>query len=107
VEIGGVDIPVWNSRSGQYSCAETRNNLRERHPVVTWWKLVWDPMSIPGHSILLWLVFRDALVTKQRMCCWSYSGKSLCLFCHGWQESREHIALTVGSGLVLWLIAHS
>jgi hypothetical protein len=73
VVIGDVDLPVWNSRSGQYSCAETWENLIVVNPVVNWWKLVWYPMSIPRHSFLLWLVFRDALVNKQRMCSWSIS----------------------------------
>jgi hypothetical protein len=46
VMIGGEDMPVWKSRSGKYSCAETWENLREMKPAVTWWKMVWYPMSI-------------------------------------------------------------
>jgi hypothetical protein len=65
--------------------------LREIHPVVNWWKLVWFPLAIPRHSFMLWLTFRDALVTKQKMCCWGYAEKSLCLSCYGRQESREHL----------------
>lgn len=29
VMLGGDDMPVWKSRSGKYSCAETWKNLRE------------------------------------------------------------------------------
>jgi len=36
-----------------------------------------SPASIFRHSFLLWLVFRDALVTKQRMSGWSYTGQIL------------------------------
>jgi hypothetical protein len=38
-------------------------------------------MAIPRHSFLLWLVFRDALVTKAKMCNWGF----------GKQESIEHL----------------
>jgi hypothetical protein len=91
VELGGADIPVWNSRNGSYSCAETWESLRGMNPVVTWWKLVWFSLAISRHSFRLWLVFQDAIVTKDRMCKWGYTGDSECLFCHGWQESREHL----------------
>ncbi|XP_062152014.1 uncharacterized protein LOC133860417 [Alnus glutinosa] len=74
VEVGDADEPVWNSRSGIHKCSDTWEKLREVHPVVEWWKIVWAPVSIPQHSFMLWLVFKDALITKQRMCCWGYSG---------------------------------
>jgi hypothetical protein len=48
-------------------------------------------LAISRHYFLLWLVFKDALVTKEKMCKWGYAGDSLCLFCRGRQESREHI----------------
>lgn len=77
-------------RSGHYKCSDTWETLREVHPNVRWWKIVWSPTSIHCHSFLVWLVLRDALVTKQRMSGWSYTGKNLCLFCYGVQESRDH-----------------
>jgi hypothetical protein len=41
VDIGIEDLPIWNSRNGSYSCVETWEQLRNKKPVVVWWKLVW------------------------------------------------------------------
>lgn len=96
-------MPVWNSRgSGTYSCANTWESLRGMNPVVTWWKLVWFSLAIPRHSFLLWLVFRDAIVTKQKMCSWGYTGESQCLFCHGWLESRENLFFICSFSWRIW-----
>jgi hypothetical protein len=62
VEIGATDLPIWNSKSDQYNCADTWELLREKWPVVGWWKLIWFPNAIPRHSFIMWLVFYDALV---------------------------------------------
>jgi hypothetical protein len=78
IQLGGDDLPVWDSRNGKYSCAETWEKLRSRHPVVPWWKTVWFPMAIPRHSFFLWLVFKDAVVTRNKMSAWGYSGPCLC-----------------------------
>jgi hypothetical protein len=95
-------LPIWDSRNGKYSCADTWGKLREVHPVVYWWRLVWFPTAIPRHSFLLWIAFRDALVTKQKMCCWGYLGKSLCLFCYGGEESREHLFFRCSFSSWIW-----
>jgi hypothetical protein len=65
VIIGSADLPVWNSSNGIYSCGATWEVLREKRLPLIWWKLVWFSMAIPKHSFILWLVFGDALVTKQ------------------------------------------
>jgi hypothetical protein len=41
--------------------------LRYRQPVVSWWRLIWLPKAIPKHAFCLWLAFRDALPTKERL----------------------------------------
>jgi hypothetical protein len=65
--IGGEDLAVWHSPNGDYSCPATWDQLRVKLLVVAWWKLVWDPLAIPRHSFFLWLVFREAIVTKYQM----------------------------------------
>jgi hypothetical protein len=39
----------------------------------------------------LWLALKDAIVTKEHMCRWGYSGDSLCLFCRSRQENRDYL----------------
>jgi hypothetical protein len=69
IALGYTDESVWDSRNGKYSCADTWGKLRVSFPVVNWWKMVWFPMVISKHAFILWLVFCNALVTKQKMCC--------------------------------------
>jgi len=102
VPIGNTNLPVWKSSNGIYSCSATWELLREKCPAVVWWKIVWFSMSIPRHSFILWLVFRDALVTKHRMCSWGFTGPSNCLFCHGCIESRDHLFFLCGFSRRIW-----
>jgi hypothetical protein len=48
-------------------------------------------MAIPRHSFLLWLVFRDALITKAKICNLGFGRDTFCRFCFGKQESIEHL----------------
>jgi hypothetical protein len=89
VEVGTQDQPVWNCKKGEYVCSETWEAIQMKGFPVKWWKLVWNYVAIPRHSFLLWLVFRNALITKERMCGWGFQGDCLCLFCRGSIENRE------------------
>jgi hypothetical protein len=73
-----------------------------KEPIVCWWKVVWCLVAIPRHSFLLWLVFRDVLVTKEMMSKWGYAGDSLCPFCRGKLESREHLFFKCSFSSRIW-----
>jgi hypothetical protein len=102
VSLGGNDAPVWKNNSGKYSCADTWNMLRKKETRVDWWKAVWHPAAAPHHSFMLWLVFRGALVTRERMCRWGYLGDPLCPFCRGCMESSEHLFFKCGFSRRIW-----
>jgi hypothetical protein len=59
-------------------------------------------MAIPRHSFMLWLVFRGALITKDKMCGWGYGGDTLCRFCYGEQESIEHLFFQCSFSRRIW-----
>jgi hypothetical protein len=59
-------------------------------------------MAIPKHAFILWNVFWNALVTKQKMCCWGYNGNNLCLFCYSAQESIEHLFFRCSFSSRIW-----
>jgi hypothetical protein len=83
--IGESDQPIWNSKKGLYSCAETWEFFRKKKPLATWFKVVWFPLAIPSHArhaFILWLVFRGALVTKEKMCGWGFRGDTLFRLCY-------------------------
>jgi hypothetical protein len=62
-------------------------------PVVDWHKVVWFSQAIPRHAFIPWLALRDALVRKEKMCSWGFTGPSVYMFCYGCQESRGHLFL--------------
>jgi hypothetical protein len=97
IEFGDVDlhVPIWKSKSGVYSCADTWNLLRDHSPKVSWLHVVWFPQAIPRHAFLLWLVFRMAIATKEKTCGWGFAGNSLCRFCYSYQEYIEHLFFPV------------
>jgi hypothetical protein len=60
------------------------------------------PLSLNIFFFFLWLVFRNALVTKERMCGWGYTGCTLCLFCRAAQENREHLFFRCSFSSRIW-----
>jgi len=61
VDIGDNDLAVWNANNGQYTCADAWDKLREVHPAVGWWKLVWFPSYIPKHSFFFVACFPECI----------------------------------------------
>jgi len=102
VMIGLDDQVIWKAKNGVYNCAETWDTLRKKETVVEWWRLVWFPMAIPRHSFLLWLVFRDVLITKENMCVWGYEGDILCPFCRACIECRDHLFFKCSFSRQIW-----
>jgi hypothetical protein len=102
VRIGGEDRMVWKSSTGKYSCAQTWEMLRTKLLEVGWHKIVWFELAIPKHAFILWLVFRNALSTKERMCCWGYVGSTLCIVCFACQESRDHLFFNCSFSKRIW-----
>jgi hypothetical protein len=102
VTIGLDDQVIWKAKNGVYNCAETWDTLRKKETVVEWWRLVWFPMAIPRHSFLLWLVFRDALITKEKMCIWGYEGDILYPFCRACIECRDHLFFKCSFSRRIW-----
>jgi len=85
-----------------YNCAETWDALRKKENVVGLWRIVWFSMAMPRHSFLFWLVFRDALTTKEKMCIWGYEGDILCPFCRAYIECRDHLFFKCSFSRQIW-----
>jgi hypothetical protein len=95
-------MPVWRTKKGTYSCSETWEVLREKLPTVSWWRTIWFSQAIPKHSFILWLVFWDALPTKDIMIFWGFVGNFICSFCHGCLESRDHLFFSCSFSSRVW-----
>jgi len=94
--------PIWKSSTGNYSCSPTWEQIRPRSEEVVWHKVVWYALAIPKHAFILWLVFRDALITKEKMCTWGFTGSTLCLSWFACQESRDHLFFSCSFSCRVW-----
>ena len=66
ISIGDLDQAVWiPSKSGHYTSAETRENIRAKLPVVKRWELIWFPQAIPRQSFHRWLAMETDLVLEK------------------------------------------
>lgn len=75
VKIGSADQPIWGiSKTGTYSSLETWNAIQTKLPKANWWRLIWFPITIPGHAFILWLVVRNSLSTGERLLKWGFKG---------------------------------
>lgn len=50
-------------------------------------------LAIPNFSLLLWLVFRHRLLTKDRMIRFGMKKESICYLCNCWSETIKHLFL--------------
>ncbi|XP_074278378.1 uncharacterized protein LOC141601970 [Silene latifolia] len=83
--------------------------LRHKAPKVGWAKLVWCNWALPKHSFLNWLILKNALNTKDRLCKLGICPDDLCCVCGTDQKTTSHLfhnckyALAVLNSLCCWL----
>lgn len=54
VRIGVVDQPIWVlSKKGTYTSSETWNAICSKLPKFNWRNLIWFPIAIPKHALIL------------------------------------------------------
>jgi hypothetical protein len=68
------------SKKGRYLSHETWDEIRLKNPTVDWWKVIWFPLAIPKHSLIMWLATKNCLTTGDRLIKWGYKGAVVCFF---------------------------
>jgi hypothetical protein len=66
VILGEVDKPVWGTKGGVFSCAETLEELRVKKPTVEWHEVVWFTATIPKHAFFPLASFSRLLLLEKR-----------------------------------------
>ncbi|GAV80386.1 LOW QUALITY PROTEIN: zf-RVT domain-containing protein, partial [Cephalotus follicularis] len=90
IHFGQRDSIGWHSVGGAFSY-KSAESLRVSTPVVTWAKVVWYRGAIQKHSFCLWLTFRKAHLTRDKLHAFSVVQQSLCPFGCGQQETIDHL----------------
>ncbi|CAL1357065.1 unnamed protein product [Linum trigynum] len=65
--------------------------LRNRAPKVLWYKLVWDRNCPPRFSLIVWLIMRKAIVTRDKLLKWGKTRDASCPLCGLAVENRDHL----------------
>ncbi|XP_077252543.1 uncharacterized protein LOC143891936 [Tasmannia lanceolata] len=76
--------------------------IRQSSPIVPWAKAYWFKGHIPKHAIVVWKVFQNKLLTKDKMQNIFPSIISRCILCSAHQESINHLFLNCGYTSWIW-----
>jgi hypothetical protein len=88
------DKPVWKwTKSGIYSVKSMYNHLC-RHGADRSFKHLWKSKIPLKIKIWLWLIWHDAIATKDNLLKRNWNGSASCQFCHH-DESISHLFLSV------------
>lgn len=76
--------------------------LQVRHlgQVVAWHRLVWFPQEVPRQAFIVWLAFRNRLLTRDRAKNWR--DHQPCLLCGEPGESKDHIFFACPYSYTIW-----
>ncbi|CAN0893220.1 Putative ribonuclease H protein At1g65750 [Linum grandiflorum] len=86
----------WNGQLfSQFSVSAIWNVIRPRRETVDWDLLVWQKPAIPAHCLLLWLMFRDRLSTKDKLVAWGIGTDHTCLLCDVGNDTRTISSMSV------------
>ena len=88
--IGTEDMVLWQGDS-KVSLGGIWNSIRRRGTPKDWLPLLWHKFHIPACSFITWLACRDRLLTKDRMIRFHMATDPVCLLCHSYNESAEHL----------------
>ncbi|CAL1413623.1 unnamed protein product [Linum trigynum] len=74
-----------------YSTRRVWETLRHKAPKVPWYSLVWGKNCPPRCSLIVWLIVKKAIVTRDRLLRWGKINDASCQLCNSSIESREHL----------------
>ncbi|CAL1358963.1 unnamed protein product [Linum trigynum] len=82
----------WDSKEMMvYSIRRVWETLRNKAPKVSWYKLVWGRNCPPRFSLIVWLILKKAIITKDKLQKWGKIRDASCPLCDLSIESREHL----------------
>ncbi|VFQ76078.1 unnamed protein product [Cuscuta campestris] len=84
------DCFVEMGRSSSYTTEAGYQWLLGQRLKPGWTGLVWNRLSLPKHKFILWLTYKDKLLTKDRLRRF-YPIDTQCLLCSNGEEDRHHL----------------
>ncbi|XP_074289017.1 uncharacterized protein LOC141614161 [Silene latifolia] len=81
----------WLATQTGYTVNSGYEWLRHKEQKVGWAKLVWNSWSLPKHSFLAWLIFRNALNVREKLFRHGITTMNECCICHDAEETVTHL----------------
>ncbi|XP_074314196.1 uncharacterized protein LOC141649404 [Silene latifolia] len=88
---GGYQGNCWSASTGEYSISAGYHWLQAPHPHVLWYHDVWDSWVIPKQAFIGWLIHRNALNTRSKLCKLGLSTTASCVLCETGEETHDHL----------------
>lgn len=90
-QIHSTDHLTWDGiQQSKVKIATVRDSFRQRNILTPWYEFVWNHLSIPKCSFILWLALKNRLLTRDRMLDCHMNTSPTCLFCNN-PESITHL----------------
>ncbi|XP_074296853.1 uncharacterized protein LOC141627509 [Silene latifolia] len=99
----------WQLDARGYSIQAGYHWLQGPHPLVQWYKDVWDSWNIPKHSLVGWMISYHGLQNRDKLFHLQISDSSSCVNCAQAIETHEHLfgscvySLQIIAGIEHWL----
>ncbi|XP_074292460.1 uncharacterized protein LOC141619333 [Silene latifolia] len=106
---GGYQGNCLAASTGGYSISAGYHWLQALHPLVPWYHDVWDTWVLPKKAFIGWLIHRNALNTRSKLCKLGLSSTANCVICEMGEETHDHLfwdcayASKIIAGLENWL----
>lgn len=78
------------------------NDLRRTAVHFPWHKIVWDPIGLPRHNLILWQVFQNCILTQDNLCFRGIITESLCCLCEQHLENVQHLFFQCPYSAYIW-----
>ncbi|XP_074314114.1 uncharacterized protein LOC141649321 [Silene latifolia] len=89
--MNGYSQGIWLADMRGYTVKSGYDWIRPKETKVGWSKLVWNNVSLPKHSFVIWLILRNALNTKEKLHWIGISSDDLCCICQAECETVTHL----------------
>lgn len=76
--------------------------MREHRDQVNRYNIVWFKGNIPRQAVIVWLIFKRKLMTRDRLFQWGCVSDDQCVLCNSATESIEHLFFECSFGNAIW-----
>lgn len=86
------DKILWNGCSyNSLGISDIWNTIRTRKLAPSWIGMIWHKFSVSKFSIMMWLIMKQRLLTKDRMARFGMTVNQSCLLCYNSLETHIHL----------------